>query len=128
MMLKLHLSVERKSLSHLIILDLRSILATAETNTFFKKSFLYTILSFTQSHAGTLNDLEGFVRKMPGAYKGQKPIKFTDIDEMHLKCEYNDGKLVKGVREPALFTFALDKPSGHQIFKEHIIKLFFKHK
>ena len=112
----------------MIILDLRSILATAETNTFFKKSFLYTILSFTQSKAGTLNDVEGIVRKIPVAYKGLKPNKITGTDEVHLKYEYINGKSVKGVREPALFNFALDKPSGHQIFKEHIIKLFFKKK
>ena len=39
---------------------------------FTNKPFFYTILGFTQSHQGPLNDIEGFYQILPGSYKSDK--------------------------------------------------------
>ena len=33
-------------------------------------------------------------------------------DKIHLKCDVIDGSVVNGLRQPILFSFTLDKPSG----------------
>ena len=97
-----------------------------QTLIFTNKSFFYTILGFTQSHQGPLNDFEGFYQIIPGLYKNDKPINITGIDKVHLKCNVVDGSIVNGIREPILYWFALDQPPGHKIYKEPKIKLFKK--
>ena len=97
-----------------------------QTLIFTNKSFFYTILGFTQSHQGPLNDIEGFYQILPGSYKSDKPINITGIDKIHLKCNVVDGSIVNGVREPILYSFALDQPPGHKIYKEPKVKLFKK--
>ena len=97
-----------------------------QTLIFTNKSFFYTILGFTQSHQGPLNDIEGFYQILPGSYKSDRPINFTGIDKVHLKCDVVDGSIVNGVREPILYSFALDQPPGHKIYKEPKVKLFKK--
>ena len=97
-----------------------------QTLIFTNKSFFYTILGFTQSHQGPLNDIEGFYQILPGSYKSDKPINITGIDKVHLKCDVVDGSIVNGVREPILYSFALDQPPGHKIYKEPKVKLFKK--
>ena len=97
-----------------------------QTLIFTNKSFFYTILGFTQSHQGPLNDIEGFYQILPGSYKSDKPINITGIDKVHLKCNVVDGSIVNGVREPILYSFALDQPPGHKIYKEPKVKLFKK--
>ena len=61
-----------------------------------------------------------------GLYEGNKPINITGIDKVHLKCDVVDGSIVNGVREPILYSFALDQPPGHKIYKEPKVKLFKK--
>ena len=97
-----------------------------QTLIFTNKSFFYTILGFTQSHQGPLNDIGGFYQILPGSYKSDKPINITGIDKVHLKCDVVDGSIVNGVREPVLYSFALDQPPGHKIYKESKVKLFKK--
>ena len=97
-----------------------------QTLIFTNKSFFYTILGFTQSHQGPLNDIEGFYQILPGSYKSDKPINITGIDKVHLKCNVVNGSIVNGVREPILYSFALDQPPGHKIYKEPKVKLFKK--
>ena len=97
-----------------------------QTLIFTNKSFFYTILGFTQSHQGPLNDIEGFYQIISGSYKSNKPINITGIDKVHLKCNVVDGSIVNGVREPILYSFALYQPRGHKIYKEPKVKLFKK--
>ena len=61
-----------------------------------------------------------------GLYEGNEPIIITGIDKVHLKCDVVDGSIVNGVREPILYSFALDQPPGHKIYKEPKVKLFKK--
>ena len=93
---------------------------------FTNRSFFYTILGFTQSHQGPLNDIEGFYQIIPGSYKSDKPINITGIDKVHLKCDCIDGSIMNGTREPILYSFALDQPPGHKIYKAPKVKLFKK--
>ena len=97
-----------------------------QTLIFTNKSFFYTILRFTQSHQGPLNDIEGFYQILPGSYKSDKPVNITGIDKVHLKCNVVDGSIVNGIQEPILYSFTLDQPPGHEIYKEPKVKLFKK--
>ena len=105
---------------------LKSKLKINQTLIFTNKSFFYTILGFTQSHQGPLNDIEGFYQILPGSYKGDKPINITGVDKVHLKAECIQGSIVNGVREPILYSFALSSPPGHKIIKGPRVKLFKK--
>ena len=53
-------------------------------------------------------------------------MNITGIDKVHLKCDCVHGSIVNGIREPILYSYALDKPPGHQIIKEPRVKLFKK--
>ena len=97
-----------------------------QTLIFTNKSFFYTVLGFTQSHQGPLNDIDGFYQLIPGSYKSDKPTNITSIDKVHLKCDCIDGSIVNGIREPLFYSFALIQPPGHKIYKEPKAKLFKK--
>ena len=101
-------------------------LKTNQTLIFTNKSFFYTILGFTHSHYYPLDDIDGFYQLIAGSYKSDKPINITGIDKVHLKCNVVDGSIVNDVRETILYSFALDQPPGHKIYKEPKVKLFKK--
>ena len=105
---------------------LKSNLKTNQTLLFTEKSFFYTILGFTRSHSYPLDDIDGFYQFISGSYESDRPINITGIDKIHLKCNCIDGSIVNGVREPILYSFALDKPPRHKIYKEPKVKLFKK--
>ena len=42
----------------------------------------------------------------------------------HLKCDCVNDSIVYSVREPISFSFHLDKPPGHKVYKEPRTKLF----
>ena len=48
----------------------------------------------------------------------KKTLKLSTIDKIHLKCDVIDGILVNDLRQPILFSFVLDKPSGYKVFCE----------
>ena len=77
-------------------------LTTKKTIRFTEKSFFYTMLGFTQSHSGPLNDIEGFIRLIPGSNNGDKTNIITGVDKIHFNCGCNNGSLVNGVRETIL--------------------------
>ena len=54
----------------------------------------------------------------PGVYSSDKTSNLSTIDEIHLKCDVNDGSLVNDLREPILFCFVVDKQSGYKVFCE----------
>ena len=97
-----------------------------QTSKFTNKSLFYTILGFTQSHSYPLDDIEGFYQLIAGSYKSERPINITGIDKVHLKCDCIDGSIMNGAREPILYSFSLDQPPGHKIYKEPKVKLFKK--
>ena len=97
-----------------------------QTLIFTTKSFFYTILGFTQPDSYPLDDTDGFYQLIAGSYKSEKPINITGIDKVHLKCDCVNGSIMNGTREPILYSFALDQPTGHKIYKEPKVKLFKK--
>ena len=105
---------------------LKSNLKTNQTLIFTEKSFFYTILGFTRSRSYPLDDIDGFYQLIAGSYKSDKPLNFTGIDKIHLKCDCIQGPIVNGIREPILFSFALSSPPGHKIYKEPRVKVFKK--
>ena len=75
---------------------------------FDEKSFFSTILGFTP----------GWDYKHYDKYVSQKIVNLSNMNKRHLKCDCIDGSVVNGVRQPILFTFVLDKPSGYKILSE----------
>ena len=75
---------------------------------FDEKSFLSTILGFTA----------GWDYKHYNQYLSQKIVNLNITNKIHLKCDAIDGSVVNGVRQPILYSFVLDKPSGYKIFSE----------
>ena len=109
-------------------IGLKSNLTVNRSITFTKKSFLYTILCFKESRSGVLGDFDGLIVLFPGSYKSEKPINKSGIDKIHSKCNFINVSIINGVREANLYSCAIDKPSGHKIYKEVRIKLFRKKK
>ena len=75
---------------------------------FDEKSFFSTISGFTPHW-----DFKSY-----NEYISQKIINLSSIDKIHLKCDVIDGSVVNGIRQPILFSFVLDKPSGYKVFCE----------
>ena len=73
---------------------------------FDEKSFFSTILGFTP----------GWDYKHYDQYLSQKILNLSSTNKIHLKCDAIDGSVVNGVRQPILYSFVLDKPSGYKVF------------
>ena len=55
---------------------------------------------------------------IPGVYTSNKILNLSSTNKIHLKCDCIDGSNQEGVRQPILFSFVLDKPSGYKLFCE----------
>ena len=56
---------------------------------------------------------------IPGVYPSDKTFSnLNKLDKIHLKCDCIDGSIQDGVRQPILYSFVLDKPSGYKVFCE----------
>ena len=75
---------------------------------FDEKSFFSTILGFTP----------GWDYKHYNQYLSQKIVNLSNTNKIHLKCDVIDGSVVNGIRQPILYSFVLDKPSGYKVFSE----------
>ena len=75
---------------------------------FDKKSFCHTLLGHDPY----------FDYKTPGVYTSDKILKINTTNKIHLKCDFIDGGIQNGLRQPILYSFVLDKPSGYKIFSE----------
>ena len=73
---------------------------------FDEKSFFSTNLGFTP----------GWDYKHYNQYISQKIVNLSNTNKIHLKCDAIDGSIQDGVRQPILFSFVLDKPSGYKVF------------
>ena len=82
---------------------------------FDERSFFHTLLGFTPywdykpPNSNT---------PIPGVYTRDKISNLNTINKIHLKCDCIDGSIQDGVRQPILFSFVLDKPSGYKVFSE----------
>ena len=75
---------------------------------FDEKSIFSTILGFTA----------GWDYKHYNQYISQKIVNLSSTNKIHLKFDAIDGSVVDGVRQPILYSFVLDKPSGYKVFCE----------
>ena len=75
---------------------------------FDEKSFFSTILGF----------MAGWDYKHYNQYLSQKIVNLSSTNKIHLKCDAIDGSVVNGIRQPILYSFVLDKPSGYKVFCE----------
>ena len=75
---------------------------------FDENSFFSTILGFTA----------GWDYKHYNQYLSQKIVNLSITNKIYLKCDAIDGSVVNGIRQPILYSFVLDKPSGYKVFCE----------
>ena len=91
--------------------------STFGTLRFDKKSFFHTLLKFESYW--DYQPTNAIHADSPGVYITDKVIlNLNTIDKLHLKCDFIDGIIQDGVRQPILFSFVLDKPSGYKVFCE----------
>ena len=77
---------------------------------FDERSFFHTLLGFTPYWDYKLTNSNHDA--IPGVYTSDKILNLNTINKIHLKCDCIDGSIQDGVRQPILFSFVLDKPSG----------------
>ena len=88
---------------------------TFGTLRFDKKSFFHTLLGFTPYW--DYKPTNAIHADAAGVYTSDKIIlNLNTINKIHLKCDIIDGSVQDGVRQPIVFSFVLDKPSGYKIF------------
>ena len=75
---------------------------------FDKKSFFHTLLGHDPY----------WDYKFPGVITNDKILNLNTTNKIHLKSDCIDGSIQDGVRQPILFSFVLDKPSGYNVFCE----------
>ena len=101
------LQIEYDNLNKKVKLILTRFGSTFETLRFDEKSFFHTLLGFDPY----------WDYKPTNVYTSNKIIlNLNTINKIHLKCDIIDGSIQDGVRQPILFSFVLDKPSGYKVF------------
>ena len=83
---------------------------------FDEKSFFSTLLGF--NHA---RDYKHY-----NEYISQKNVNLSTTNKIHLKCVRIKGYFLDGCRQPILYSFVLNKPSGFKIFFEPETNYFMK--
>ena len=73
-----------------------------------EKSFFSTVFCFTP----------GWDYKHYKQYISQKILNLRNTNKIHLKFVVVDGSVVNGTRQPILYSFVLDKPSGYKVICE----------
>ena len=90
--------------------------STFGTLRFDEKSFFRTLSKFEpywdQKPAKAIH------ADSPGVYTKDKILSLNTINKNHLKCDIIDDSIQNGLRQPILFSFVLDKPSGYKVFCE----------
>ena len=91
--------------------------STFGTLRFDKRSFFHTLLGFTPywEYKTTI----AIHADSPGICTSDKiKLNLNTINKIHLKCDCIDGSIQDEVRQPILFSFVLDKPSGYKVLCE----------
>ena len=83
---------------------------------FNKKSFFHTLLGF-DAH-WDYKPVNGVNSDSAGVYISNKILNLNTINKIHLKCDYIDGTIQAGARQPILYSFVIDKKPGYKVFSE----------
>ena len=111
------LHIEYDDLNKNVKLILTRFDSTFGTLRFDKKSFFQTLLGFTPYW--DYKPTNTTFADAPGVYTSDKIIlNLKTINKIHLKCDCIYGSIQDGVRQPIIFSFVLDKPSGYKVFCE----------
>ena len=111
------LQIEYDNLNKKVKLILTCFGETFGTLRFDKKSFFHTLLGFTPYW--DYKPTNAIHVDAPGVSTSDKIIlNLNTINKIHLKCDCIDGIIQDGVRQPIIFSFVLDKPSGYKVFCE----------
>ena len=86
------------------------------TLTIDERSFFITLLGFTPYW--DYKPTNAIHADKPRVYSSEKILNLSTIDKNHLKCDYIDGSVVNGLRQPILFSFVLNNPNGYKVFFE----------
>ena len=97
LMIKSLLPKEIKLMFTIDDIRLKSKLTNDKTVGFTNQSSFCSILGFTQSHSGPLDDIEGFIQMIPGKYESERPLNNMAIGKVHLKCACFNGSIVNGI-------------------------------
>ena len=109
------LQIEYDDLNKKVKLILTRFSETFGTLRFDEKSFFHTLLGFDAYW--DFKPTNAIHPDAPGVYSSDKIIlNLNTIDKIHLKCDIIDGSIQDGVRQPILFSFVLNKPSGYKVF------------
>ena len=109
------LQIEYDDLNKKVKLILTHFGSTFGTLRFDKKSFFHTLLKFEPYW--DYKPTNAIHADSPGVYTTDKNIlNLNTKDKIHLKCDCIDGSIQDGLRQPILFSFVLDKPSGDKVF------------
>ena len=111
------LQIEYDDLNKRVKLILTRFGETFGTLRFDKKSFFHTLLGlipyWDYKPTNAIHD------GGPGVYTSDKIVlNLNTINKIHLKCDCIYGSIQDGIRQPILFSFVLDKPSGYKVFCE----------
>ena len=111
------LQIEYDDLSKKTKLILKRFGTTFGTLRFDEKSFFVTLLGSTPYW--DYKPTNAFHAESPGVYTSNKIfLNIKTIDKIHLKSYVTVGSIQDRVRQPILFSFVLDKPSGYKAFCE----------
>ena len=110
------LQIEYDDLNKKTKLILTRFRSTFGTLRFNEKSFLHTVLKFDPYW--DYKPTNAFNSIAPGTYVNDRVLNLNTINKIHLKCDCIDGSNQDGLRQPILFSFVLDKPSGYKIVCE----------
>ena len=109
------LQIEYDDLNKKVKLILTRFGDTFGTLRFDKKSFFHTIFGFVPYW--DYKPTNAIHADAPGVYTSDKVIlNLNTINKIQLKCDCIDGSIQDGVRQPIVFIFVLDKPSGYKVF------------
>ena len=57
-----------------------------------------------------------WIYKHYNKYLSQKIPNLSGNNKKHLKCDAIDDSVVNGLRQPILYSFVLDRPTGYKVF------------
>ena len=89
--------------------------STFGTLRFDEKSFYHTLIGFTPFWDYKPTNA---IHADSNGVHSNNTLNLNTIKKIHLKCYVIDGSVVNCLRQPILYSFVLDKPSGYKVFCE----------